>query len=137
MEKVKVKFEFGQTMNWDNLYPYSVYSRKRIFTNGTKFWGAIVTNYKTATSLDRQFLDTSNSDGDFLINISNVKPSDIIQIRLDQRDSRKYTDRDEVNAIVCSVDQDGLEFIFFDTLFKAVKYYHQALKNNCNFDSAA
>ena len=128
MEKIKVMFEFGKTLNWKEVSEYSLYSYERNCANKTKFWCAIVKNYKTAKMLDREFLECSNTSGDAIIDMSGLKQDEIIQMRYDHRVSNKYTDRYEINAYVSSVDEEGLELIFFDTLYKAVKYYHQIEK---------
>lgn len=130
MEKVKVFFDFGKTLNWDSLSEYAVYSCERNGANKTKFWCAIVKNYKTAKVLDRDFLECSNIAGDAIADMASVRQGNIIQMRYDERISRKYTDRYEINAFVSSVNETGLELIFFDTLFKAVKYFHSVENEN-------
>ena len=130
MDKVKISFEFGRTLNWEEVSDYSVYSCERNCANKTKFWCAIVRNYKTAKVLDREFLECSNTAGDAIVDMAGVKQGEIIQMRFDERISRKYTDRYEINAFVSSVDEDGLELMFFETLYKAVKYFHGIEKEN-------
>lgn len=128
MEKVKVIFDFGKTLNWESVAEYAIYSCERNAANKTKFWCAIVNNYKTAKVLDRVFLECSNTNGDAIVEMASVRQGDIIQMRYDERVSCKYTDRYEINAYVSSVNESGLELIFFDTLFKAVKFIHSLEK---------
>ena len=130
MEKVKIEFEFGRTLNWKSVAEFAVYSCERNGANRTKFWCAIVSNYKTAKVLDREFLECSNTAGDAIVDMAGVIRGGIIQMRFDERISRKYTDRYEINAFVSSVDEDGLELMFFETLYKAVKYFHGIEKEN-------
>lgn len=77
MEKVKVIFEFGKTLNWDCLSEHAVYSCERNGANRTKFWCAIVKNFKIAKVLDRKFLEFSYTAWGAIVEMTNVKQGDI------------------------------------------------------------
>lgn len=122
MDLVTVKFEFGKTIDWDNLIDYAQESSERNFANKSKFWGAIISNYKTAKVMDRDFITCSFDSEVFLIDMGKVVENDILQLRYDKRISGKYTDRFEINALVKGINDIEIELLIFESLFKTVKY---------------
>ena len=129
METVKVNFEFAKTLDWDKIDEYSYYSLERNFASKSKFWCAIITDYSTAKNMNKKFISCSSNNEANLIDFSDIKINDVIQIREDIRKSGKYTDRFEIDAFVKNINDKEIELIIFETLFKTIKYQNEQLNH--------
>jgi len=129
METVKVKFVFARTLDWDSIEEYSNYSLERNFAIKSKFWCASITDYSTAKNMTKKFISCSSDDEMNLIDFSNIKINEVIQIREDFRKSGKYTNRSEIDAIVKNINDTEVELVIFETLFKTIKFQNEQLNH--------
>jgi len=129
METVKVKFVFARTLDWDSIEEYSNYSLERNFAGKSKFWCAIITDYSTAKNMTKKFISCSSDDEINLIDFSNIKINEVIQIREDFRKSGKYTNRSEIDAFVKNINDTEVELVIFETLFKTIKFQNEQLNH--------
>ena len=101
---------------------------KGVSRGTVNFWAATIDQYNNSKQVERTFLN-SEAEGSFVVfDEEKIKEGQVVQARLDIASSRKYLDRLELFFVFVFDSEGNLGVLFFDTLFKAVRY----ARTKCN-----
>ena len=92
------------------------------------FWAATIDEYKNSKQVERTFLNSEEEGNLVVFDEKEIKEGQVVQTRLDIASSRKYLDRLELFFVFVFDSEGNLGVLFFDTLFKAVRY----ARTKCN-----
>lgn len=122
----KINYAFGKTIDFSDFNGlYEVYE---VISEFRGFFARKIENYKTAKCFDKTYLSASDEDDVRLVDFSKVNQNDVIEIRHQTRISNKYKKRNEIIIYITSITDDCVEFEYFNTIFKAIKYKNGLLK---------